>query len=59
MTEERRHLMQHAIRHVCRTGYCNCTHGPGLVEVPSVIFVEACAMTEAKRTPEEGPLAPD
>ncbi|MDE0895801.1 MAG: hypothetical protein OSB10_04385 [Planctomycetota bacterium] len=51
--------MQHAIRHVCRTGYCNCTHGPGLVEVPSVIFVEACAMTEAKRTPEEGPLAPD
>jgi hypothetical protein len=56
---ERELILAHCIEHVCQTGYCSGTHGPGLLEFPSLIFVEACAQTLAQRTEGAGPLAPD
>jgi hypothetical protein len=56
---ERETILAHCIPHECRVGQCGGGHERGLLEFPSLVFVEMCAVTLAARKPEAGPLAPD
>jgi hypothetical protein len=57
MSEERGLILAHCIPHVCRRGFCSEKHGPGMLEFPSMIFVEATQIT--KEADPAGPHSPD
>ena len=49
-------ILSQAIAHTCAPGQCSGAHAAGLLEIPSITFVQAAESTPPKDNGE--PLAP-